>query len=729
VLSENWVAHAHAGSGSDQAVPEQRVALPRRQGLPPTKGTLPVCAAVVGAWGGAAWSVLVQSEYGDVYRVGMGQGAQGLTLRVGYLDTVVRCNALVASPPARPTVLWGAAEFGDHALWLLEKGDGADEMEVEGEGQGGGPAAVEGDGSQAAAQVAAQFKPRPGEGEEPRHLQAVSEQASLAPIVRLAVDPHHAWRKKETLVLCGRGPRSSLRILSRGLKVDDTGCAAAVPPNGQGLWALWPHLILSRSDNTTQVYALEEGPGGAALTLLDPAPMGYQTRARTLEVGELGPLGPVQVTPSGVHRLRPPALLWSLGGRREMIAATVAGARVVLAWGTELTYLEVQGQALVERGNRDVHMEISTLYLSADARDPLLLVGAWDNTLRVMVVAASGVMDEIQRLHLSDRPVSIQLLGPEGPMMVGVNSGELYIFEKPAGSGLHSQWTSSTRRQLGTAHARLVPLTVQGAPAVLALSSESWLFYTHNGQPREEPLSWASDVKPSLGAAFAVVPEGFAAVFGQRLEVVSIRDYGSGFSEDAYPLACTPRAVVSLPPAWAGEGAERMAVLESEQQGATWAAGIRVLDLASGETVQRLDLPAGEAALAMELTRFAVDGGASVDCLVVGVAEALSPSPEKRTHGRCHLAVYGWDRAGARLALLHRTEVEQPPRALHAVEEVGRLLVAVGGRLRVYSMGKKKLLKRCEASGRVTQIVRVQHCQNRVFVADALTGIHVLLYK
>lgn len=49
---------------------------------------------------------------------------------------------------------------------------------------------------------------------------------------------------------------------------------------------------------------------------------------------------------------------------------------------------------------------------------------------------------------------------------------------------------------------------------------------------------------------------------------------------------------------------------------------------------------------------------------------------------------------GERLEFLHETPVDDFPAALCAFQ--GRLLVGVGNRLRIYDLGKKKLLKKCE---------------------------------
>lgn len=58
------------------------------------------------------------------------------------------------------------------------------------------------------------------------------------------------------------------------------------------------------------------------------------------------------------------------------------------------------------------------------------------------------------------------------------------------------------------------------------------------------------------------------------------------------------------------------------------------------------------------------------------------------------LCCYRIDAACTQLDLVHRTQVDEVPTAICGFQ--GRLLVGVGRLLRLYDMGKKKLLRKCE---------------------------------
>ena len=126
---------------------------------------------------------------------------------------------------------------------------------------------------------------------------------------------------------------------------------------------------------------------------------------------------------------------------------------------------------------------------------------------------------------------------------------------------------------------------------------------------------------------------------------------------------------------------------------------MRVVDAASGATLELLELGESEAALSCCCVRFAGRGNEAF--VAVGTARALTFHP--RTFTECAVHVYRL--LDARLVLLHRTPVEAPPLALAAFR--GRLLVAVGASARLYDLGKRKLLRKAETRVAPALVVRV----------------------
>ena len=78
--------------------------------------------------------------------------------------------------------------------------------------------------------------------------------------------------------------------------------------------------------------------------------------------------------------------------------------------------------------------------------------------------------------------------------------------------------------------------------------------------------------------------------------------------------------------------------------------------------------------------------------MLVGVARDLVLNPRSLTGGFLYL--YQLEDGGESLKLLHKTPVEDVPGAIASFQ--GRVLIGVGRYLRIYDIGKKKMLRKCE---------------------------------
>lgn len=78
---------------------------------------------------------------------------------------------------------------------------------------------------------------------------------------------------------------------------------------------------------------------------------------------------------------------------------------------------------------------------------------------------------------------------------------------------------------------------------------------------------------------------------------------------------------------------------------------------------------------------------------------------------------------GQRLELLHKTQIEGIPGALAAFK--GRLLAGVGPVLRLYELGKKKLLRKCEYKQLPQHVAQLQVLGSRIFVGDVQVSCRV----
>jgi splicing factor 3B subunit 3 len=73
---------------------------------------------------------------------------------------------------------------------------------------------------------------------------------------------------------------------------------------------------------------------------------------------------------------------------------------------------------------------------------------------------------------------------------------------------------------------------------------------------------------------------------------------------------------------------------------------------------------------------------------------------------------------GRGLHLLHKTPLEGIPAAMCAFQD--KLLVGMGSVLRLYDLGKKKLLRKCELRSIPTMITTLHSLGDRIYGACAL---------
>ena len=78
--------------------------------------------------------------------------------------------------------------------------------------------------------------------------------------------------------------------------------------------------------------------------------------------------------------------------------------------------------------------------------------------------------------------------------------------------------------------------------------------------------------------------------------------------------------------------------------------------------------------------------------VLVGTVQELMLNPRSCSAGFVH--VYQLTENGEKLEFVHRTQMDDVPAAIVAFQ--GRILIGVGRYLRVYDLGKKKLLRKCE---------------------------------
>jgi splicing factor 3B subunit 3 len=154
-----------------------------------------------------------------------------------------------------------------------------------------------------------------------------------------------------------------------------------------------------------------------------------------------------------------------------------------------------------------------------------------------------------------------------------------------------------------------------------------------------------------------------------------------------------------------------------------WGSCVRLLDPSNNcQSLDCIELNRNEAALCCTSVRFHSRGGEPL--LAVGCVTGMSLHPMKQTES--NIALYRVLN-GERLQLVHRTKVDDGP-VLSLAHFQGRLLAGIGKTLRLYEMGKRQLLRKCELRGLTTMIKSLQTAGDRAFCADMLQSIQIVRY-
>lgn len=154
-----------------------------------------------------------------------------------------------------------------------------------------------------------------------------------------------------------------------------------------------------------------------------------------------------------------------------------------------------------------------------------------------------------------------------------------------------------------------------------------------------------------------------------------------------------------------------------------WASCIRVVDTVQqrSATKQVIELAEDEAAVSVCVCNFA-DRPNETLVLVGSVLGLKSSSRAVQGMVHCYSVT---DRA--HLTLVHKTPVDGIPRAMCAFQ--GRVLIGCDTALRLYDIGKKKLLHKCVNKKFSSWIQSVHVLGERIFVADATDSLSFVRYN
>ncbi|EPQ29179.1 uncharacterized protein PFL1_03466 [Pseudozyma flocculosa PF-1] len=760
VCSEDYITYKHQGQD------EHRVPIPRRHNplerQSERRGTL-IVASVLHKMKNAFF-LLVQTEDGDLFKVTMEHEEEEIrSLKIKYFDTVPVAAGLCI---LRAGFLFVASEFGAQYLYSFQKlGDDDDlpeyaSTDYEDHGAGAHPPALP------------SFTPRPLE-----NLIQVDELPSLDPILDAKVLNPLGADSPQIFAACGRGARSSLKMLRHGLEVQEA-VSSDLPGVPNAVWT----TKLTRRDEFDSYIVLSFVNGTLVLsigeTIEEVSDSGFLTTSPTLAVQQLGDDALLQVHPHGIRHILADKQVneWATpslpnGQPTTIVASTTNARQVVVALSSnEIVYfeLDMEGQLNEFQERKAMGARVLTMSIAecpeGRQRTPYLAAGCADSTVRMVSLDPESTLASISIQALTALPSSIciaemqdNIVDRHHPTLfvnIGLQNGVLLRTVLDSVTG---QLTDTRTRFLGSKPVRLIRTAVQGERAVLALSSRSWLSYSYQSRLHFVPLIFeALDHAWSFSAELC--PEGLIGIIGSSLRIFTIPTLGTKLKQDSTPLSYTPRKVAAHPDRsnllYIAEAEHRTLspsarrkreaemggkALKAEQRGVLdlpaaefgliragpgqWSSCLRVVDATEAQSLQQVELEDNEAAFSVALVRFASAEGEAHLVVGSGVDVHLSP----RSVGKAYLSVYKILDDGRRLELMHRTEVDDVPLALRPFQ--GRLLAGIGKSLRIYDLGKKKLLRKSENRTFPSAIVQLDAQGSRIVVGDMQESVLFVSYK
>lgn len=535
-------------------------------------------------------------------------------------------------------------------------------------------------------------------------------------------------------------------------------------------------IVIALADATTLVLQVEEG----GVQQVDPADSPFLLEGTlTLAMGVLADGSTVQVHSSGVRQVRPDGRLceWRAPTGSIVQVAATNERQVILALSTRrLVHLEAdQSGVLLETGQTDpLAWDILSLALGpvpgGALRCRYLAMGTAD--LVVRIVDCDPGED-----HLSPLATQAVAAAPEGLAISGISGTTPLMLHVGLANGVYCRLTIDAAsgtlkdarvRFLGTVDAeepedgkgasrrRLIrvqsiqsptgmmmaasrmggaPVTSPFVVMVLSRGVAPWLGFlgtSITSCPSALPsLDYSMAPLVMEGGLTAVAPfsssqcprGGFVGVSGNRLHIFMVESLTERFAlvDEGLSLSHTPRRIASH--------GELLALAESDHCDPLSPSSSSIRLVLRGQTVAIHHLGPGETITCISFVSFH-------DCppgdlyLALGVVKDMRLMPRSAAAAAILLfRLQQGDHHPPTLSLLHTTvldESQQLPSVMCMLG--GRLLCGLGNVLRLYDLGKRQLLRKCEIRT-PTFSTALATSGWRIFVGDARYSVLVYQYQ
>lgn len=618
-----------------------------------------------------------------------------------------------------------------------------------------------------------------------KNLLVVDQMESLAPITSLLMSDLTREGASQLYLTCGKGQSSQLRVLRQGLNVTEM-AVSDVPGAPCSVFSVrtdrddpYHRYIVISYTNATLVLSVGD-------TVEEVSDSGFLSSVPTLACSLLGRNVVAQVYPQGIrlittviadNNVDTQALIsqWSPPGNKTVICSASNSSQIVIAMtGAELAYFELDESTghLLEMDRKELHHDVTCLALSpvprGRQRARYMAIGCFDQT--VLLCQCDDPSQPLLQLTVQSVgavPHSLLLHELSGhiQLMVGLQNGvQIRSHIDPTDNTLKD----ATKRFLGSRPVSLFAVWCDGIPCVMSVSSRTWLSYS--------PVSVAGNTSDDVNVTLVpiayepldyVAPfqseqcqDGIVAISKNTLRILTIeRLSDSPFSSSSIPLSHTARKMITHPVhaniAFIIECDHRPPVNQQEESNGvnsknrdrdedeededshpsnfvmparsgsgSWKAAIRILDIVSGSLHQLIALPDNMAAHSLTCVEFSAAPGETF--LAIGVSVGLTLKPYKAQSYAIRLYRIQQQNDKYHLDFVHDTHTEQIPMALHPFQ--GRLLAGLSKTLRLYDIGKARLLRKAENVNFLSPIVTLHSSADRVYAQTLADSVHFVKF-
>lgn len=503
-----------------------RVAIPRRRGATENPERKRFIVAGVMHKMRGAFFFLLQSEDGDMFKVTLemaedeaGQATGEVKrLKIKYFDTVPIATTLCI---LKSGFLFVASETGNHHFYQFEKlGDDDDETEFDSD-------SFPADPTEPYSPV--YFHPRTAE-----NVNLVESIDSMNPQMDCKVANLTEEDAPQIYSICGAGARSTFRTLKHGLEVNDI-VDSELPAVPTHVWT----TKITREDEYDAYIVLSFTNGTLVLsigeTVEEVTDTGFLSSASTLAVQQLGEDALIQVHPKGIRHIRADRKVneWPAPQHRSIVAATTNERQVAVALSSgEIVYFEMDTDGSLAEYDEKREMSGTVTCLSLGevpegrTRSQFLAVGCDDSTVRILSLDPDSTLENKSVQALTSAPSALSIMamadstsgGSTLYLHIGLYSG---VYLRTVLDEVTGELSDTRTRFLGPKPAKLFRVSVKGQPAVLALSSRSWLGYS---DPQTKgfmltPLDYVALEHASNFSSEQCV-EGMVGIEGKNLRLV-----------------------------------------------------------------------------------------------------------------------------------------------------------------------------------------------------------------